>query len=91
MNTKTKIHELWDYLKIQDDEILIVRSYNATKETDEFIVAQMNDNEVEIIISDTMPKLIPGTSFQLIQQLDSDGKHKIPSVEQIKRDELLDY
>lgn len=91
MNTKTKIHQLWDYLKLQDDELLIVRSFNAAKDSDEYIVAKKNDNELEITTTDAVPQIHPGTAFQMIQQIGSDGKHKIPTVEQIKRDELLDY
>ncbi len=91
MNIKSKIHKLWDYLKVQDDELLIVRSFNATKNSDEYIVAKKRDTELEITTTDTMPKIQPGMAFQMIQQLGSDGKHEIPTVEQIKRDELLDY
>lgn len=91
MNIQTKIHRLWDYLKVQDDELLIIRSFNAAKNSDEYIVARMTGNELEISATDTMPDIKPGTGFQMIQQIGADGKHKIPSVEQIKRDELLDY
>lgn len=91
MNIKLKIHRLWDYLKVQDDELLIIRSFNAAKNSDEYIVARMTDNELEISATDTMPDIKPGMAFQMIQQIGVDGKHKIPSVEQIKRDELLDY
>lgn len=91
MNTRTKIRQLWGYLKIQDDELLIVRSFNATKKSDEYIVAEKVDNELKITATDTMPEIHPGIAFQMIQQIGSDGKYKIPTVEQIKRDELLDY
>lgn len=91
MNIKTKIHLLWDYLKVQDDELLIVRSFNATKDADEYIVAKMMNGKLEINTEDKMPDLSQGIPFQLIQQRGEDGKHKIPSVEQIKQDELLDY
>lgn len=91
MNVKTKIHQLWSYLKVQDDELLIVRSFNATKNSDEYIVAEMKEGEITITTSDKMPDLNRGIPFQLIQQIGKDGKHKIPSVEQLKQDELLDY
>lgn len=90
MDTKTKIRKLWDYLKVQDDELLIVLSFNATTNSDDYIVAEMNGNEIEITINNQMPD-IKGRPFQLIQQIGSRGKHKIPSVEQLKRDELIDY
>lgn len=91
MNTKSKIHRLWDYLKVQDNELLIVRSFNATLNSDEYIMAQKIDNEIEITTTNSMPTFNPGVPFQLIQHFGSDGKHKIPSVEQLKRDELIDY
>lgn len=91
MDTKTKIHKLWDYLKVQDDELLIVRSFNVTENSNEYIVAEKHGTELEITTTSTMPKIQPGMSFHMIQQLGSDGKHKIPTVEQIKNDELLDY
>lgn len=91
MNVKSKIHKLWDYLKVQDDELLIVRSFNASKHSDEYIVAKMIGNELEITTTNEMPHLQPGIAFQLIQQIGSDGRHKIPSVEQLKQDRILDY
>lgn len=91
MNVKTKINQLWSYLKVQDDELLIVRSFNATKNSDEYIVAEMKEGEITITTSDKMPDLNQGIPFQLIQQRGENGKHKIPSVEQLKMDELLDY
>lgn len=91
MNTKTKIRQLWDYLKVQDDELLIVRSFNTARHSDEYIVAKMNGTQLEITTTDTMPDIQPGTAFQMIQQIGADGKHKIPSVDQIKEDERLDY
>lgn len=91
MNTRTKIRQLWGYLKIQDDELLIVRSFNATKKSDEYIVAKMVNNELKITTTDTMSEIHSGVAFQMIQQIGSDGKYKIPTVDQIKRDELLDY
>lgn len=91
MNTKSKIHQLWNYLKIQDEELLIVRSYNTAMESDEYIVAKMVDKKLEVTTANTMPTFNPGTSFQLIQQIGADGKHKVPSVEQLQKDELIDY
>lgn len=91
MDTKSKIHQLWDYLKVQDNEFLIVRAFNVTLNSDEYIVATKTGNELEITTTKSMPTFTTGTSFQLIQQLGSDGRYKIPSVEQLQRDELIDY
>lgn len=91
MNVKTQIHQLWSYLKVQDDELLIVRSFNNTKNADEYIVAKMVGGEIEITTTATMPDPNQCAPFQLIQQRGENGKRNIPSVEQLKLDELLDY
>ncbi|MCM1140205.1 MAG: hypothetical protein NC453_16690 [Muribaculum sp.] len=91
MDIKTKIRKLWDYLKVQDDELLIVLSFNATTNSDDYIVAEMIDGQIEITVRNQMPDLFSGKPFQLIQQIGENGKHKIPSVEQLKSDELIDY
>lgn len=91
MDIKSKILKLWDYLKVQDNEFLIVRSFNTDTNSDVYIVAKMIGNELEITTTNTMPTINPGISFQLIQQLGADRKYKVPSVDQIQRDELIDY
>lgn len=40
MNTTLKIKQLWEYLDIQDDEILIVRSYNQETKEDEYLIVE---------------------------------------------------
>ena len=91
MNTAAKIHQLWRYLKIQDNEILIVRAYNQSKETDEFFVTETTDNGLQTTTTANMPELRVDRPFRLIQQRDSSGKYIIPSVKQLIRDELIDY
>lgn len=91
MNQKTKIQQLWRYLKVQDDEILIVQSYNHAKNSDEFIVAEMFGDKLIVNVENRMPDLSVDKPFRLIQQLDSSGRHMIPLVEQMKRDEQIDY
>lgn len=91
MNVQTKIQQLWDYLQVRDDELLIIRSFNATKNANEYIIAKLLKHKIKITRSDIMPDLELNQSFQLIQQIGQDGKYKIPSVEQLKQDELLDY
>lgn len=91
MNAKSKIHKLWDYLQVQDDELLIVRSFNILNNSDEYFVTEKTDDELKIIIMNAMPEIRPGTPFQMIQQIGPDGRHRIPSVEQLEEDELMDY
>ena len=91
METKIKIQNLWSYLKTQDDEILIVQSYNRAKGSDEYVIAKKVDGQLEITTSESLPELSADTPFHLIQQRGSDGHHTIPSVEQIERDKILDY
>lgn len=38
MNTTFKIQQIWQYLGVQDDEILIIRHYNKSDDKDEFLV-----------------------------------------------------
>lgn len=91
MDQKTKIQQLWRYLKVQDDETLIVQSYDHAKGSDEFIVAKMTGNELTVSVESRIPDLSADKPFRLIQQLDSSGRHIIPSVRQMKRDEQIDY
>lgn len=91
MKTTLKIQQLWRYLKIQDDEILIVQSYNPTKCSDEFIITEMVGGVLETHITDSFQSFDTTKPFRLIQQLDSSGKHTIPSVKQLEYDEFADY
>lgn len=91
MNENSKIQQLWKYLKIQDNEALIIQLYNPNKDVDEFLVVEKICGKLEThTICDL--KMIPSDeSFKLVQQRDSSGKHVIPSVKRIKRDEFIDY
>lgn len=91
MDATFKIQQLWQYLKIQDDEILIVQSYNQTNGYDEFIVTENVNGKLKTHIINSLQISNINKSFRLIQQLDSSGKHIIPNVDQIKRDERADY
>lgn len=91
MDAKSKIKQLWRYLKIQDDETLIVRSYNHAKKSDEFFIAKMTGNGLSIIPEDSFPEFQPDKPFIFIQQLNSSGKHVIPSVRELIQDRLNDY
>lgn len=91
MNVALKIKQLWRYLKIQDDEILIVQSYNHASGTDEFFVTEKVGMELKTNVVSNIQLLHLNKPFRLIQQLDSSGKHTIPLVEQLKRDEIADY
>lgn len=91
MKTEAKIRQLWDYLKIRDDELLIIQSHNLTTNSNEYIVVQMIEHKLNITTTNEIPKLNAGTPFQMISQVDSSGHHQIPSVEQLKRDEQEDY
>ncbi|WP_455623130.1 hypothetical protein [Parabacteroides sp.] len=91
MDATFKIQQLWQYLKIQDDEVLIVQFYNQTNGYDEFLVTENVNGKLKTHIIDSLQISNINKSFRLIQQLDSSGKHTIPDVDQIKRDERSDY
>lgn len=91
MNTTFKIKQLWEYLDIQDDEILIVRSYNQETTKDEYLIVEKSQDGLKITAKDDLAELKPGQPFKMIQQRDSEGHYIIPSVEQIIQDKLSDY
>lgn len=91
MNIMFQIRQLWRYLKIQDDEILIIPFYNPATQNDQYIVAEKKNARLEILTLNNMPELSSNKAFKIIQHIGSDGKHIIPSVKQMKRDEKKDY
>lgn len=91
METALKIQQLWRYLKIQDDEILIVQLYNQIKGSDEFLITEIVDKRLVTRTINSLQMLTTTKPFRLVQQLDYSGKHIIPLVEQLKRDEFVDY
>ena len=91
MNIGLKIKELWYYLKIQDDEVLIVKVYNKTKDCDEYIVAEKANGSIETRQTDCIDDIIVDRPFRIIKQRNSSGKFEIPSVKQMEHDKLIDY
>lgn len=91
MNTTLKIQRLWEYLGIQDDEILIVRSYNKETKREEYLIVKKSLDGLKITTEVDLPELKADQPFQLIQQLDSEGHYVIPSVDQMIQDKLCDY
>ena len=91
METKLKIQELWNYLGVQDNEILIVSEYDYSVGKDKFIVAEAQENDLSLSITDDLSNTISNRPFHLVQQRDSNGKFIIPSVKQLIEDKNLDY
>ena len=91
MNTTYKIQQRWQYLGVQDDEILIIRHYNQSDDKDEFLIVEATQNGLTITTTDTLPKLRADMKFQIVQQRDSSGKFIIPSVTQLINDKVSDY
>ena len=91
MNTTFKIQRIWQYLGVQDDEILIIRHYNDSDKKDEFLIVESTPNGLIITTSNSMPELGISKSFQMIQQRDSSGRFIIPSVAQLIQDKVNDY
>lgn len=91
MDATFKIQQLWQYLKIQDDEVLIVQFYNHANGFDEFLVTENVDGKFKTHVINSLQISNINKPFRLIQQLDSSGKHTIPDVDQIKHDECADY
>lgn len=91
MNATFKIQQLWQYLGIQDDEILIVRTYNPSTNKDEYLIAESAIDGLKIVTATEVPKLQANKPFQMVQQRDSSGKFAIPSVTQLINDKVSDY
>ncbi|MBD5323924.1 MAG: hypothetical protein HDS02_03700 [Bacteroides sp.] len=91
MNTIFKIQQIWQYLGVQDDEILIIRHYNDSDKKDEFLIVESTPDGLNVTTTNSMPELGIGKSFQMIQQRDSSGRFIIPSVAQLIQDKVSDY
>lgn len=91
METKLKIQELWNYLGIQDNEVMIVSVYDQDTGKDMFIIAEAKANDLSLSTTDNLSDAISDRPFQLVQQRGSDGKFIIPSVKQMIEDKNLDY
>lgn len=90
MNEKLKIQKLWCYLKIQD-EILVIQAYSRAKGKDEYLVATMGENGLAIRRANSLSEIPKDKPFRMIQQIGENGKHEIPSVNEIISDNLNDY
>lgn len=91
MNTTFQIQQLWQYLGVQDDKILIIRHYNQSDDNDEFLIVEATQNGLKITPACILPELRADMRFQIIQQRDSSGKFIIPSVNQLISDRVSDY
>lgn len=91
MKMKLKIQQLWSYLKIQDNERLIVRVFDNQAGKDMFVIAETGGTGLNIMTADNLSDAIANRPFQLIQQRDNCGKHIIPSVKRLIEDRKLDY
>ena len=56
MNATFQIQQLWQYLGVQDDEILIIRHYNQSDDKDEFLIVEATQNGLTITTTDTLPE-----------------------------------
>ena len=91
MNTTFKIRQIWQYLGVQDDEILIIRHYNKSDDKDEFLVVEHAQEGLKVTAVSSLPQLRADQPIQMIQQRDSSGKSLIPSVTQLINDKVSDY
>lgn len=91
MNKKTKIKQLWEYLKIPRDGLLAVRAFCATKRHDVYYIAERKCGKMSVTVYDELSDIDTSRKFYLVSQIGSSGKHIIPSVRQLRRDECSDY
>ena len=91
MNEVFNIQRLCQYLRIRDDEVLIIRHYNKSKDKDEFLLVKYSSEGLEIKTVSVLPSFNVDQPFRIIQQRDSSGKFVIPSVDQLIKDSQDDY
>lgn len=90
MNIHASIKKLWNYLKIQD-EVLIVQVYNEQTNDVEYIMAEMDEGELSISIVDKFDQEAFKKPYRLIKQRGAQGTFEIPLVEQLENDRIADY
>lgn len=91
MKSNTKIQELWRYLKIRDDETLVIPSHSRDEKTDKYHVARMRGGVLEVTVEEGMPEPASIMPFRIVKQIDKSGKLVIPSVKQLIDDRKKDY
>lgn len=91
MNTILRIQQIWQYLEVQDNEILIIRFYNHFHRKDEYLLVKSTNNGLTILLSETISDVICANPFRMIQQRNKAGQFIIPSVNQLIKDMVDDY
>lgn len=91
MDNEIKIRQLWRYLKIEDDEILIIQFYNQSTKAEEYAIAAKSNGEIEIRYEKDIPELSLNKPFHLFQHIGTEGKHIIPSVKELEEEKDMDY
>lgn len=89
MNKKLKIKQLWHYLKIQD-ELLVIQVHNSSSGADEYLVVEMVNDELQI---HTVSELqdVPTGNLRIVSYRDDDGNLAVPDVDRIARERESDY
>lgn len=91
MNDIQKIRQLWHYLELTDDEMLIIPAYNTDLNKDEYLVITMPEQTMNIVVAGEKPDFNLLHAFHYISQRDARGRYRIPSVTQMERDKKMDY
>ncbi len=91
MNKTIKIRQIWQYLEVQDDEVLIIPFYNESVKKNEFLIAEQKFNKFKVTVARDLPLLNNGRSFRIVQQRDSKGSFVIPSVKELLEEKFSDY
>lgn len=90
MDLDSKISQLWQYLNVKDHEKLIIQVFDPKRKEDVYIVVVKNNN----LITHGVNKIVDmnfNHPFRLVKYVGPEGKHVIPSVEQLQKDEEMDY
>lgn len=91
MTNNSKIKNLWRYLNIQDEEVLIVKMFNLSKNADDYIIARKVNGRIVVLRTDDFWKCVKDRDFRLIQYRNYEQKFDIPSPERLEHDKEIDY
>lgn len=91
MTNNSKIKNLWRYLNIQDEEVLIVKMFNLSKNADDYIIARKVNDKIAVLRTDDFWKYVKDRDFRLIQYRNYEQKFDIPSPERLEHDKEIDY
>lgn len=82
--------QIWDYLNLDDDEILIVPVFNQDTNRDIYYVTRKEGEGLITQLLFSFPD-VSSSPFRMIQRRNSEGKLVLPTIKNMKNDSEMDY